>query len=47
MQNQYNALFREEEREMMPTIEHFGVGCIPWGPLSGGSEITTSPYLPS
>ncbi|KAI9632612.1 NADP-dependent oxidoreductase domain-containing protein [Dioszegia hungarica] len=37
MQNQYNALFREEEREMMPTIEHFGVGCIPWGPLSGGT----------
>ncbi|GFZ51767.1 oxidoreductase with NAD+ or NADP+ as acceptor [Saitozyma sp. JCM 24511] len=38
MQNQYNALYREEEREMMPTLEHFGVGCIPWGPLSGGKE---------
>jgi aryl-alcohol dehydrogenase-like predicted oxidoreductase len=38
MQNQHNALYREEEREMMPTLKHFGVGCIPWGPLSAGSK---------
>lgn len=22
----------------MPTLQHFGVGCIPWSPLAGGSE---------
>ena len=38
MQNQHNALYREEEREMMPTIKHFGVGSIPWGPVAAGSE---------
>jgi aryl-alcohol dehydrogenase-like predicted oxidoreductase len=26
----------QEEREMMPTLQHFGVGCIPWSPLAGG-----------
>jgi aryl-alcohol dehydrogenase-like predicted oxidoreductase len=26
MQNQHNALYREEEREMMPTCKHFGIG---------------------
>ncbi|KAF8967947.1 aryl-alcohol dehydrogenase [Flammula alnicola] len=39
MQNHHNLLYREEEREMFPTIKHFGVGCIPRGlltrPLSG------------
>ncbi|KAJ6523826.1 Aldo keto reductase [Mycena capillaripes] len=33
MQNHYNLLHREEEREMMPTLKHFGVGSIPWSPL--------------
>ncbi|KAJ3526593.1 hypothetical protein NMY22_g10102 [Coprinellus aureogranulatus] len=36
MQNLYNLLYREEEREMMPTLKHFGVGCIPWSPLARG-----------
>ncbi|KAI0028106.1 Aldo/keto reductase [Vararia minispora EC-137] len=36
MQNAYNLLYREEEREMMPTLKHLGVGCIPWSPLCGG-----------
>ncbi|TFY77361.1 hypothetical protein EWM64_g6656 [Hericium alpestre] len=36
MQNHYNLLYREEEREMMPTLEHFGVGSIPWSPLARG-----------
>jgi len=36
MQNQYNAMYREEEREMMPTLQYFGVGSIPWGPLAAG-----------
>ncbi|GJJ08936.1 hypothetical protein Clacol_003156 [Clathrus columnatus] len=36
MQNHYSLLYREEEREMMPTLKHFGVGCIPWSPLARG-----------
>ncbi|KAI0321779.1 Aldo/keto reductase [Amylostereum chailletii] len=36
MQNHYNVLYREEEREMLPTLKHFGVGCIPWSPLARG-----------
>jgi len=36
MQNHYNLLYREEEREMMPTLKHFGVGSIPWSPLARG-----------
>ncbi|GJJ08943.1 hypothetical protein Clacol_003163 [Clathrus columnatus] len=36
MQNQYSLVYREEEREMMPTLKHFGVGCIPWSPLARG-----------
>jgi len=42
MQNQHNAMYREEEREMMPTLEYFGVGSIPWGPLAAG--ILCRPY---
>ncbi|KAJ7475730.1 Aldo/keto reductase [Mycena latifolia] len=37
MQNQYSLIYREEEREMMPTLKHFGVGSIPWSPLAGGA----------
>ncbi|KAJ6512582.1 Aldo/keto reductase [Mycena sanguinolenta] len=37
MQNHYNLIHREEEREMMPTIKHFGVGSIPWSPLARGA----------
>lgn len=29
---------------MMPTLQHFGVGCIPWSPLGGGREFA-DPYL--
>jgi len=36
MQNQYNAMYREEEREMMPMLKHYGVGTIPWGPVAAG-----------
>ncbi|KAF8328982.1 NADP-dependent oxidoreductase domain-containing protein [Amanita rubescens] len=36
MQNHYSLVYREEEREMMPTLKHFGVGSIPWSPLAGG-----------
>ncbi|KAJ7476042.1 aryl-alcohol dehydrogenase [Mycena latifolia] len=37
MQNHYNMLYREEEREMMPTLKLFGVGAIPWSPLAPGA----------
>ncbi|KAI0790137.1 aryl-alcohol dehydrogenase [Irpex lacteus] len=36
MQNHYNLLYREEEREMFPTMKLFGVGSIPWSPLARG-----------
>ena len=36
MQNYYNALYREEEREMIPLCAAEGIGLIPWSPLAGG-----------
>ena len=36
MQNQYNLLYREEEREMIPLCEAEGIGVIPWSPLARG-----------
>ncbi|KAG8734976.1 hypothetical protein FRC11_003525, partial [Ceratobasidium sp. 423] len=42
VQNQHNLVYREEEREMMPTLKMFGVGMIPWSPLSQG--ILARPY---
>jgi len=36
MQNHYNLLYREEEREMNPLCLHAGVGLIPWSPLARG-----------
>jgi aryl-alcohol dehydrogenase-like predicted oxidoreductase len=36
MQNHYNLLYREEEREMMRLCQDQGVGVIPWSPLARG-----------
>jgi 1-deoxyxylulose-5-phosphate synthase len=36
MQNHYNLLYREEEREMNPLCEAEGVALIPWSPLARG-----------
>jgi len=36
MQDHYNLLYREEEREMLPLCQDFGVGVIPWSPLARG-----------
>jgi aryl-alcohol dehydrogenase-like predicted oxidoreductase len=36
MQNHYNLLYREEEREMLPLCADQGVGVIPWSPLARG-----------
>ena len=37
MQNHYNLLYREEEREMIPQCIDMGVGIIPWSPLARGT----------
>jgi 1-deoxyxylulose-5-phosphate synthase len=36
MQNHYNLVYREEEREMIPQCIDQGVGVIPWSPLARG-----------
>ena len=36
MENQYNLLKREEEREMLPMCTDMGVGCVPYSPLGKG-----------
>ncbi|MEO6712392.1 MAG: aldo/keto reductase [Mycobacteriales bacterium] len=36
MQNHYNLLYREEEREMLPLCLDQGIGVIPWSPLARG-----------
>ena len=36
MQNHYNLLYREEEREMLPLCLEEGVGVVPWSPLARG-----------
>ena len=36
MQNHYNLVYREEEREMLPYCEATGVASIPWSPLARG-----------
>src|SRR6185312_13202875 len=36
MQDHYNLLYREEEREMLPLCREEGIGVIPWSPLARG-----------
>ena len=36
MQNHYNLIYREEEREMNPLCREEGIGIIPWSPLARG-----------
>jgi len=36
MQNHYNLVYREEEREMLPLCREDGIGVIPWSPLARG-----------
>jgi aryl-alcohol dehydrogenase-like predicted oxidoreductase len=36
MQNHYNLIYREEEREMIPLCAAEGVGLVPWSPLARG-----------
>lgn len=37
MQNYYNLIYREEEREMIPYCRDVGVGLIPWSPIARGA----------
>jgi aryl-alcohol dehydrogenase-like predicted oxidoreductase len=43
MQNHYNLVYREEEREMIPLCVEEGVGIIPWSPLARGRLARTTP----
>jgi 1-deoxyxylulose-5-phosphate synthase len=43
MQNHYNLVYREEEREMIPLCEAEGIGVIPWSPLARGRLARTTP----
>jgi 1-deoxyxylulose-5-phosphate synthase len=36
MQNLYNLIYREEEREMLPLCADAGIGVLPWSPLARG-----------
>ena len=36
MQNHYNLVYREEEREMLPLCRDAGIGVLPWSPLARG-----------
>lgn len=36
MQNHYNLLYREDEREMIPICRQYGVSLVPYSPLAGG-----------
>jgi aryl-alcohol dehydrogenase (NADP+) len=36
MQNHYNLIYREEEREMIPLLQEEGIAMIPWSPLARG-----------
>jgi aryl-alcohol dehydrogenase-like predicted oxidoreductase len=43
MQNHYNLIYREEEREMLPLCVDKGIGVIPWSPLARGRLARTTP----
>jgi aryl-alcohol dehydrogenase-like predicted oxidoreductase len=45
MQNHYNLIYREEEREMIPLCVDQGVGVIPWSPLARGLLARPRPPL--
>jgi aryl-alcohol dehydrogenase-like predicted oxidoreductase len=45
MQDHYNLLAREEEREMLPLCRHEGIGVIPWSPLARGHLAGTRPAM--
>ena len=46
MQNHYNLVYREEEREMLPLCLEEGLGVIPWSPLARGRLARTDDAAP-
>lgn len=46
MQNHYNLIYREEEREMNPLCRESGVGLVPWSPLARGMLARPKPADP-
>ena len=47
MQNHYNLVYREEEREMIPLCLEEGIGIIPWSPLARGMLARPRPAEPT
>lgn len=47
MQNLYNLIYREEEREMLPLCQAEGIAVIPWSPLARGFLAHNQPRLSS
>ena len=47
MQNHYNLVYREEEREMIPFARDQGVGLLPWSPLARGFLAGNRPLDPT
>ncbi len=43
MQNFYNLIYREEEREMLPYCENEGIAVVPWSPIARGFLAGSSP----
>ncbi len=47
MQDHYNLIYREEEREMLPLCYQEGVAVIPWSPLArGATDASVGEKLP-
>ena len=44
MQNFYNLIYREEEREMLPYCVHEGIGVVPWSPIARGFLAGNKPH---
>jgi len=42
MQDHYNLIYREEEREMLPLCREEGMGVIPYSPLASGLVVVPS-----
>ncbi len=47
MQNHYNLLYREEEREMVPLCAEKGIGLLPWSPLARGALARAAKAAPT
>lgn len=42
MQNHYNLIYREEEREMLPLCNHYNIAVTPYSPYAGGRLVRTT-----